>query len=424
MTTTLDKTYSSTGNQIIQDAYEHLRVKQKGQALDSDDQAQAERYLNNIIKDLQKDGLFLWKEQEAAVFFEPSRRTYQLGNQSTFVCTADSTPSIDNRVYATEGDWVATTLSADATAAQAVVNITALSAYSGTTFNTTCNPNVIMSFDAGTNEPTIGDAISGGTSGATGTITAYTLVSGTWAGNDAVGTLTVNNITGSFVNDDLWTNTTESETLATQNGTAAVVDDTDYIKVGIVLDDGTIQWSTMTSISTLALTLIDDITSLASSGNRVYLYRDHLDKPLKILKDNARVWQSATSETPIYLQSFTDYNLLADKGSTGFPVNISYSPKIDTGDLAIWPISDSLNNVLLFRYMAGFDIFDGTATQDAPPEWTRTLGWLLAAELGMAKGIPLPRQQYIDAKAGALKEDLLDWDMDSSSMYLQPRLWG
>jgi hypothetical protein len=80
MATSLDTTYLSTGNRIIQDAYEHLRIKQKGQNLDADDQAQAERYLNNIVKDWQKDGLHLWKEKEAAVFLESGRRTYTLGN--------------------------------------------------------------------------------------------------------------------------------------------------------------------------------------------------------------------------------------------------------------------------------------------------------------------------------------------------------
>lgn len=333
MTTSLDKAYQSTGNQIIQDAYEHLRVKQKGQNLDADDQAQAERYLNNIIKDLQKEGLFLWKEQEAAVFFQPNRRTYQLGNQSTFVCAADDVPSINNQVYATEGDWVATTLTADAASAQADIDITSLTAYSGTTLNTTCSG----------------------------------------------------------------------------------------LNVGVVLDDGTIQWSTLSQISTLTITLADNLTGDAASGNRVFIYKTHLDKPLKILKDNVRIWESSTSEIPIFLQAYTDYNQLADKGTVGFPVQIAYSPKIDTGELAVWPISQSINNVLLFRYMSAFDIFDGTATQDAPPEWTRTLGWLLAAELGSAKGVPLPRQQYIDIKAGSLKESLLDWDTDNSSLYLQPR---
>jgi hypothetical protein len=336
MTTSLDKSLISNGNQIIQDAYEHIRVKQKGQALDADDQAQAERYLNLITKDLQKDGLHLWKEKEAALFFEPSRRTYKLGNQTTFVCAADDTPAIDNQVYATEGDWVATTLSADAAGAQADIVITSLSAYSGTTFNTSCTD----------------------------------------------------------------------------------------INVGVVLDDGTIQWAVLSSIATLTITLDANLSSAASSGNRVFLYQDHLDKPLKILKDNVRVWQSSTSEIPIQLQSWTDYNNLSNKGSTGLPVQIAYKPELDTGELAVWPISSDINDVLLFRYQAPIDIFDGTADQDFPAEWTRTLGWLLAAELGQAKGVPLQRQQYLDMKAMALKEDLLDWDADNTSLYLQPRQWG
>lgn len=337
MSTSLNTAYESTGNRIIQDAYEHLRVKQKGQNISADDQAKARRYLNSIIKSWQADGIHLWKDVEAAVFLESSRRVYPLGNQSNFRFAAADTPVENNPVYATQGDWVATTLTADALAAQADIAITSLTAYSGTTFNT---------------------------------------------------------------------------------GSTA-------IRVGVELNSGSIQWSTLSSIATLTITLADNLTGAASSGNQVFLcYTNYdLNKPLTIYKDNVRLWQTGDTEIPLYLLSYTDYNLLPEKLSTGTPVQIAYQPKIDTGDLAVWPVASSVGDVLLFRCQAEIDIFSNSYTQDFPPEWIRALGWALASELGSSIGVPLQRQGYIDSRASALKEQVLDADQDNSSLFIYPRMW-
>jgi hypothetical protein len=336
MATSLDTTYLSTGNRIIQDAYEHLRIKQKGQNLDADDQAQAERYLNNIVKDWQKDGLHLWKEKEAAVFLESGRRTYTLGNQTNFRFDPTDSLTTNNPVKATQGDWVATTLTANALAAQPVIDVTALTGYSGTPFNT---------------------------------------------GNTS-------------------------------------------INVAVEDNNGSLQWSTLASVSTLELTLADNLTVASDSGNRVFIYFEHLDKPLKILQDNVRLWEVSGNETPLYSLAFTDYNLLPDKGATGVPVQVFYQPQIDTGELAIWPVSTDETRVILFRYMAEIEIFDASYTQDLPPEWIRALGWALASELGASKGVALPRQQALDMRASSLKEQVLEWDQDNSSLFLFPRTWG
>jgi len=335
MTTSRVTAYESTGDQIVEDAFQHIRVIQKGQSLDADDLATAKRFLNNIVKDFQKDGKHLWKEKEAAVFLEVNRRTYTLGNQENFACSAISIPVESNPVYATQGDWVATTTTAAAASGQPVIDITSLTAYSGTTFNTDC--------------------------------TTY---------------------------------------------------------VGVENEDGDLQWTTLLSISTLELTLTDNLTAAVEEGAFVYLYRTPLDSPLKIMQDNVRLWQQENQEIPLYLLSYTDYNLMPDKNANGTVVQISYSPKIDTGELAVWPTSDTVRNVLLFRYQSQLDIFDGSSTQDFPPEWIRTLGWVLASELGHAYGIPIQKQQMIDAKAASLKEQVLSWDMDNTSLFLQPRLWG
>jgi hypothetical protein len=74
--------------------------------------------------------------------------------------------------------------------------------------------------------------------------------------------------------------------------------------------------------------------------------------------------------------------------------------------------------------MAEIEIFDASYTQDLPPEWIRALGWALASELGASKGVALPRQQALDMRASSLKEQVLEWDQDNSSLFLFPRTWG
>lgn len=77
---------------------------------------------------------------------------------------------------------------------------------------------VTIPFDAGSNEPAVNDALSASISGFTGYVAGYSVTSGDWATNDAVGTLAVHDATGTFVDNDVFTNTTQANTLATQNG--------------------------------------------------------------------------------------------------------------------------------------------------------------------------------------------------------------
>ena len=55
----------------------------------------------------------------------------------------------------------------------------------------------------GTYEPQVGDTITGATSASTAVITRVELVSGTWAGGDAAGTLTIRAQSAAFVGEDL-----------------------------------------------------------------------------------------------------------------------------------------------------------------------------------------------------------------------------
>lgn len=79
-----------------------------------------------------------------------------------------------------------------------------------------------LSYDSGSDEPSIGNIITGVTSGASGIFVKATLAGGTWAGNDASGIITLSNVTGTFADNELLANTTQSDNdIATVDGTAS-----------------------------------------------------------------------------------------------------------------------------------------------------------------------------------------------------------
>jgi hypothetical protein len=196
----------------------------------------------------------------------------------------------------------------------------------------------------------------------------------------------------------------------------------DYVGVEV---SGTLEWFTASSISSPNVTLSSALSGTAEAGNSVFIYRNRIEKPLKIYSEDARLWQNGSYELPLNVEPWSDYNLLPDKTAQGTPSQVAYQPKIDDTRVAIWPTTSTCRDVLLFRYQAPIEIFNTSATtQEMPSEWIRVLAWCLAAESGPAFSVPLPRQQYLDTKAAGLYESINDWDQDTTSIYLQPEYRG
>jgi hypothetical protein len=73
---------------------------------------------------------------------------------------------------------------------------------------------VIVNFDAGTEEPTVGLTLTGAVSGDTGVVEEINLESGTWAGGDAAGRIYLTSASG--VNDsNAWGQDNEALTATT-----------------------------------------------------------------------------------------------------------------------------------------------------------------------------------------------------------------
>jgi len=63
-----------------------------------------------------------------------------------------------------------------------------------------------MSYTSGSSEIEVGDTVTGATSGATAYVAGITLATGSWAGGDAAGTLTLRRLSGEFHAEEINTN--------------------------------------------------------------------------------------------------------------------------------------------------------------------------------------------------------------------------
>ena len=84
-------------------------------------------------------------------------------------------------------------------------------------------------------------------------------------------------------------------------------------KVGIVLDDDTFHWTTISTVdSSTQITIAVATTGAAASGNLVYAYTNDLARPLRII-DVRRRDESSDQDTPIILQSHEEYDRVPNK---------------------------------------------------------------------------------------------------------------
>lgn len=92
----------------------------------------------------------------------------------------------------------------------------------------------VLGFDAGTTEPTVGQTITGGTSGATGILIVAPIVeSGDWGANDAAGTLVLTQVTGTFQDDEALTGVATANGAASIEGATNDADNQTYLQAAI-----------------------------------------------------------------------------------------------------------------------------------------------------------------------------------------------
>jgi len=192
--------------------------------------------------------------------------------------------------------------------------------------------------------------------------------------------------------------------------------------IGVVLDAGTIHWTTITAIdtSTKVVTINSAITSAASSGAVVYTYTSTSVKPLNI--SSVRFSNSSGTERLVRLVGRDEFMSMPVKTNEGKVHTVFYVAGRDSGTMYVYPTPDSSSDSLNYSYTRTIYDFDAAGDNpDFPQEWLYALTVNLAVKVAPIYGKNLPKimPQLQQEAERALQEAQL-WDVNSGSVKIVP----
>jgi hypothetical protein len=201
----------------------------------------------------------------------------------------------------------------------------------------------------------------------------------------------------------------------------------DYI--GIVLDDGTLHWSTISSHTSSTVTIPDALADSAAAGNKVFNYTTKIVRPLKIV--DARRYNIASQiETPISesqggLMARLDYQALPNKAQTGTINRAFYDPQRDTGYLYLWQPPTTVLDLVKFTWHRPIMDFDNAGdSPDLPQEWFDALAFNLAVSIAPEFDVPTEKLQQVAMMAASYLDDVQGDDRENESIFMQADMMG
>ena len=202
--------------------------------------------------------------------------------------------------------------------------------------------------------------------------------------------------------------------------------------IGIELDDGTMHWTTINdgsiAVGDTTIVITTGLASAAAAGNSVYTYTtawatttdDQLPKRL------LHAWTVNDDKHTRIVQiiSEEEYAAKADKTSEGYITEVRLDPQLTASNIFVWPVpsGDQLDEVLhliVERIIEDIDTV-GTHTPDFPQEWYLPLVLNLAVLMCPVYGVPVAKFQEIKLLADAALKDVLDYDTETTSLYISP----
>jgi hypothetical protein len=196
--------------------------------------------------------------------------------------------------------------------------------------------------------------------------------------------------------------------------------------IGIRLDDGTRQWTTVSTIpnSTSVTIPSPGLTGAASIDNSVFTFTTLIPRPVRILQVR-RDKIGTANEIEATQWSREEYFAQPNKSSEGTINNWYYSPQLADGKLYVWQTASDVDQVARFTYERPIDITDLTTdTPDFPAEWFRTLKYNLAVDIAPEYTIAQDRLDRITLKAQLLLDQSLGFDREPDALSMQPAFGG
>jgi len=157
--------------------------------------------------------------------------------------------------------------------------------------------------------------------------------------------------------------------------------------IGIVLDSGSIHWTTISSVdSSTQVTVAVATTGAAASGNFVYTYTTRISRPHKIL----HVLRKMSDNTEIELTelSRTDYLRLSQKTNEGDPTSYYVDDQLTVKHLYTWQEPNDMRTRLKIDILKSIEDFDTAVDNpDFPQEYLDAIIVNLAVKLAPGAGM-------------------------------------
>jgi hypothetical protein len=190
--------------------------------------------------------------------------------------------------------------------------------------------------------------------------------------------------------------------------------------VGIELDDGTRQWTTVSSVGASTITVADALTGAAASGNTVFAYTNQTGKPMQVT--SARLRNADGTDIVLTILGRKEFMEIANKTTEGTPVQAYISFLATSAQVYLWPVPNDINERVKFSYVRAVQDFDsGSDDPDFPSEWLEALTFNLAIRIAPAYGIQIKSQNpdlYDLAVSSLLNMQL--WNGEESSVRIVP----
>lgn len=188
--------------------------------------------------------------------------------------------------------------------------------------------------------------------------------------------------------------------------------------IGIVLDGGSIFWTTVSNLVSTTVTLGSPLTDSASAGNAVYVYQTQIIRPLRVV--SARRSQLASAlDTQMLELSRIDYRNMPNKLNTGTITQWFYDPRGGanaTGQFFVWPAPSDVGSAVKFTWYRPLQDFTSAATNpDIPQEWLDALVWNLALKMAPEYDCSANRYEIIKDQAASSLDNVMGWDREPES---------
>jgi len=222
-----------------------------------------------------------------------------------------------------------------------------------------------------------------------------------------------------------WADTTLSADAASGATTISVTSITGISNgdaLGILLDDNTMQWTTVNGApSGTTVTPTAALTGAASSGNKVFAYTSLMQRPLRILDMQRR--DENDRDVEVTELGRADYRNLPNKTATGTPVQYYFDPQTGNSNLNLWLAPSDERFTMRFTAAMSIEDFDAASDDpDFPIEWVEALAYNLAQRLIPTYGDTLGKMDRMEVanQAALLKQNVKEWDQDTSSVVFEP----